>query len=59
VDTGIHGAMWASALIASAFTVANVSDALQVARRWIPPPSRLRAAQDRLFALHAAGASWE
>jgi ADP-ribosylglycohydrolase len=55
---GIYGAMWGAALIASAFTAADVREALDVAATWVPPRTRLREALDRVAALHDAGATW-
>jgi ADP-ribosylglycohydrolase len=59
LGNGIYGEMWAAALVASAFTAADVREALEVARSWVPPHTRLREAQDLVLGLHDRGAGWE
>jgi ADP-ribosylglycohydrolase len=56
---GIYGEAWAAALVASAFTAADMRGALEIARSWIPPRSRLREALDLVLAVHERGATWE
>jgi ADP-ribosylglycohydrolase len=59
LGNGIYGEMWAAALVAAAFTAADVREALEIARTYTPAASRLREAQDLVLGLHARGAAWE
>ena len=59
LGNGIYGEMWAAALVASAFTAADVREALEIARSWVPSHTRLREAQDLVLGLHDRGAGWE
>ncbi|MGV9904398.1 ADP-ribosylglycohydrolase family protein [Streptomyces sp. NPDC003388] len=56
---GVYGAMWAAALIASAFTARDVREALQSALAVIPASSRLARTVHRVMSLHEARLSWE
>ncbi|GEJ99667.1 ADP-ribosylglycohydrolase family protein [Streptomyces sp. ATE26] len=56
---GVYGAMWAAALIASAFTARDVREALQSALAVIPASSRLARTVRRVMSLHEARLSWE
>ncbi|MEU6658205.1 ADP-ribosylglycohydrolase family protein [Streptomyces sp. NPDC046821] len=56
---GVYGAMWAAALVASAFTAPGVRDALGTALTVIPASSRLARTVRRTMSLHEAGLSWE
>ncbi|MFF9602236.1 ADP-ribosylglycohydrolase family protein [Streptomyces sp. NPDC014684] len=56
---GVYGAMWAAALIASAFTAREVREALQSALAVIPASSRLARTVRRVMSLHEARLSWE
>ncbi|MFF3165336.1 ADP-ribosylglycohydrolase family protein [Streptomyces sp. NPDC003273] len=56
---GVYGAMWAAALIASAFTAGDVGEALESALAVIPASSRLARTVRRVMSLHEARLSWE
>ncbi|WP_445283668.1 ADP-ribosylglycohydrolase family protein [Streptomyces sp. DSM 118148] len=56
---GVYGAMWAAALIASAFTARDVREALESALAVIPAGSRLARAVRRVMSLHETRLSWE
>jgi len=56
---GIYGAMWAAALISSAFVADSPDDALALSLAQIPPTSRLAAEIETVRADHRAGLSWE
>ncbi|MFF0835912.1 MULTISPECIES: ADP-ribosylglycohydrolase family protein [unclassified Streptomyces] len=56
---GVYGAMWAAALIASAFTARDVGEALESALAVIPASSRLARTVRRVMSLHEARLSWE
>ncbi|MFF4969877.1 ADP-ribosylglycohydrolase family protein [Streptomyces sp. NPDC001037] len=56
---GVYGAMWAAALIASAFTARDVREALESALAVIPASSRLARTVRRVMSLHEARLSWE
>ncbi|MFF0852622.1 ADP-ribosylglycohydrolase family protein [Streptomyces sp. NPDC003280] len=56
---GVYGAMWAAALIASAFTARDVREALQSALAVIPASSRLARTVRRVMSLHEARLAWE
>ncbi|MFF8954017.1 ADP-ribosylglycohydrolase family protein [Streptomyces sp. NPDC014940] len=56
---GVYGAMWAAALIASAFIARDVREALQSALAVIPASSRLARTVRRVMSLHEARLSWE
>ena len=56
---GIYGAMWAAALIASAFTAADARAALDVAAGVVPARSRLAEALRFVDDLAESGADWE
>ncbi|MGW5326701.1 ADP-ribosylglycohydrolase family protein [Streptomyces sp. NPDC004014] len=56
---GVYGAMWAAALIASAFTARDVREALESALAVIPASSRLARTLRRVTSLHEARLSWE
>jgi ADP-ribosylglycohydrolase len=56
---GIYGELWAAALVAAAFTAPDTAGALRTAASWVPAGTRLREALDLVFAVHAAGASWD
>ncbi|MGV9407333.1 ADP-ribosylglycohydrolase family protein [Streptomyces sp. NPDC003667] len=56
---GVYGAMWAAALIASAFTAGDVGKALESALAVIPASSRLARTVRRVMSLHEARLSWE
>ncbi|MEU2557025.1 ADP-ribosylglycohydrolase family protein [Streptomyces sp. NPDC013313] len=56
---GVYGAMWAAALIASAFTARDVREALDSALAVIPASSRLARTVRRVMSLHEARLTWE
>lgn len=56
---GVYGAMWAAALIASAFTARDVRVALDSALAVIPASSRLARTVRRVMSLHEARLTWE
>ncbi|MDF3298685.1 ADP-ribosylglycohydrolase family protein [Streptomyces tropicalis] len=56
---GVHGAMWAAALIAAAFTAPTVRDAIDTALAVVPAGCRLARTVRRTASLHEAGLSWE
>ena len=56
---GVHGAMWAAALIAAAFTAPTVRHALDASLAVIPAGSRLARVVRRVVSLHDTGVSWE
>src|SRR5262245_1338653 len=55
---GVYGAMWAAALIASAFTAPGARAALESALQHVPPGCRLARTVRRTMALHEAGLDW-
>jgi ADP-ribosylglycohydrolase len=59
LGNGIYGEVWAAALVASAFTAVDMRGALEIARSWIPPRSRLREAQDLVLGMHDRDATWD
>jgi ADP-ribosylglycohydrolase len=59
VANGVYGAMWAAALVASAFVAPNTRQALDGAISVVPERSRLAAALRHVETLHAAGLDWE
>lgn len=56
---GLWAAMWAAALIASAFTAPDPATALAAAHAVIPANSRLAVALSEVSLAHARGLSWE
>ncbi len=56
---GVYAAMWAAALLAAAFTAADMRAALATAQRQVPPASRLGEALRGVAELHASGLGWE
>jgi ADP-ribosylglycohydrolase len=56
---GIYGEMWASALVAAAFTSGSAREALDSALGVVPARSRLADALRTAMAAHANGASWD
>jgi ADP-ribosylglycohydrolase len=56
---GIYGAMWAAALISSAFVAESPDDSLALALAQIPPTSRLALEIETVRADHKAGRTWE
>ena len=56
---GIYGAMWAAALVSSAFVVADARSALISALRHVPPRSRLHVAVTEVLEDHRLGLTWE
>ncbi|MFE5405655.1 ADP-ribosylglycohydrolase family protein [Streptomyces sp. NPDC056580] len=56
---GVYGAMWAAALIASAFTARDVREALESALAVVPAGSRLARAVRRVMSLHETRLPWE
>lgn len=56
---GVYGAMWAAALIASAFTAHGPHTAVEEALGHIPPGCRVAHTVRRVFSLYAAGMPWE
>ena len=58
-ENGIYGAMWVAALIATAITTPDVSEALRTSITWIPPRSRLVEALHDVLEMHASGMDWE
>jgi ADP-ribosylglycohydrolase len=59
VGNGVYGAMWAAALVASAFGARDTRQALDAASSVVPRRSRLADALRQVDALHAAGLDWE
>jgi ADP-ribosylglycohydrolase len=59
VGNGVYGAMWAAALVASAFVANDTRQALDAARTVVPERSRLADALRHVETLHAAGLDWE
>ncbi|MFE7130494.1 ADP-ribosylglycohydrolase family protein [Streptomyces sp. NPDC057638] len=55
---GVHGAMWAAALIAAAFTAGGPREAVAASLGQIPPNSRLARTVRATAALYDAGAAW-
>ncbi|GHH93004.1 ADP-ribosylglycohydrolase family protein [Streptomyces capillispiralis] len=56
---GVHGAMWAAALISAAFTAPTVRHALDEALTVIPAGCRLARTVRRVASLHGTGVAWE
>ncbi|MFR9794337.1 ADP-ribosylglycohydrolase family protein [Streptomyces sp. MS06] len=56
---GVYGAMWAAALVSSAFTAPSVRDAVEEALAVIPPGCRLARTVRRVLTLYEAHLSWE
>lgn len=56
---GIYAAMWAAALIASAFTAEDAVESVQVALEQIPPQCRLAAEISQVVSQYRADWSWE
>ncbi|MEU6534653.1 ADP-ribosylglycohydrolase family protein [Streptomyces sp. NPDC047000] len=56
---GVHGAMWAAALIAAAFTAPTPRHALDTSLTVIPAGSRLARTVRRVVSLHDTGMGWE
>lgn len=56
---GIYAAMWAAALVASAFTAENAVESIDVACEHIPPDCRLAAEIELVVSQYRAGWSWE
>jgi ADP-ribosylglycohydrolase len=56
---GLAAALWGAALVAAAFTAPDARTALGIAGTWIPPGTRLRAAQDVVLELHDRKATWD
>ena len=59
VGNGVYGAMWAAALVASAFVVGSAADAVRMSLTAVPPGSRLAEAIGSVLALHERGGRWE
>jgi ADP-ribosylglycohydrolase len=57
VANGMYGEMWAAALVATALSARDASEALRHAQLVLPPRSRLAEAVASVTALHARGAS--
>ncbi|WP_425528078.1 ADP-ribosylglycohydrolase family protein [Yinghuangia seranimata] len=58
-NEGVYGAMWAAALIASAFTADGPRDAVTEAVGHIPGDCRVARTVGQVLELHASGVSWE
>ena len=56
---GVYGAMWAAALVASAFSVTTPRAAVEMSLSVVPPRSRLAAVVGQVLALHDDGLSWQ
>jgi ADP-ribosylglycohydrolase len=58
-ENGIYGAMWVAALIATAITTSDMTEALRTSISWIPPRSRLTEALNDVLEMRAQGLDWE
>ncbi|WP_327659865.1 MULTISPECIES: ADP-ribosylglycohydrolase family protein [unclassified Streptomyces] len=56
---GVYGEMWAAALVASAFTASDATEAVDASLTVVPPRSRLHEAISHVIRLHAEGVTWE
>jgi ADP-ribosylglycohydrolase len=56
---GVYAAMWAAALVASAFVAGSARAALTMSLDHVPPRSRLYEAVSDVLDDHASGRSWE
>jgi len=56
---GIYGAMWAAALISSAFTAAGPEESIVESIRHVPPASRLAAEIRTVLGQFRQGVDWE
>jgi ADP-ribosylglycohydrolase len=59
VTNGIYGAMWAAALIASAFVAQDARAALEASLAQVPARSRLAETLGDMLELHERGLDWE
>lgn len=58
-QNGIYGEMWASALIACGFVIADLRTAIEASLGYLPARSRLAEALRDVLALHEQGRTWE
>lgn len=56
---GLHGAMWAGALVAECLTGSSVVDAVHTSLDHVPPRSRLSEAVGAVVDAYDGGATWE
>lgn len=59
IGNGVYGEMWAAALVASALTADDATQALRTALRVVPARSRLAEAIGHVMELHESGGTWE
>jgi ADP-ribosylglycohydrolase len=58
-QNGIYGEMWVAALIATAFVVSDMREAIDLSVTFVPGRSRLAEAVQAVVALHDRGLSWD